>query len=203
MSVSISEDGDKIAVKSPYNDEFIRQAKQLGGFWRNGAWNFLKPAEKPVRDLLIKIYGTDGSPAKMVSIEVDVDDIFNGGSEIIVAGKTVVKKRSRDHAPALNGAFVTTGSFEEYGGSAKYPNITYREGTRLHVSSVPVSVAKQMATEYESLVILDDDTGGDSDPSEFETQLIRCLNELNSDRLSLILDLVDDIRDFTLFRGSD
>jgi hypothetical protein len=66
MSVStrINEVG-RFAVKTPYNREWVAEAKLWGGRWNpeTKEWHFDTAAEDNVRRLLVDIYGTDGSDA--------------------------------------------------------------------------------------------------------------------------------------------
>ena len=58
IAITVTERRDYIDVKSPFNEDFIADAKELGGRWDGGdrVWRFRRDLREHVYDLLFDHY---------------------------------------------------------------------------------------------------------------------------------------------------
>jgi len=70
-AVLITDQGDQIAVRSPYSTVFHRTAKTLAGRWKAPHWVFPAEQREMVQAALRLVYGEDGSgPVKRVRLRI-------------------------------------------------------------------------------------------------------------------------------------
>lgn len=195
MTVKVNTIGSEIVVNSPYDAQFVKFARELGGrFDRStSAWRFNSRYESQVREALTAIYGTDGTPVPTVTLHVHLDHL--GGremdNELRVGGRAVLYKSGRDVAPrVLAGAAIIAGALKSYGGSGKYPQITYEDGTVLEVLDVPQTIAAQLAERNPDAyqVVIEDAPTNALTPAE--QSLADALSQLTPDRLALVLQTI-------------
>ena len=127
-----------VTVESPYNPNFPKRARALGGKWKAPLWIFDARDEKRVRDLCIEIYGTDGSSPELVSIRVTVEESdYSYEKSFYVAGVQVARSFDRDSGARLgDGVVLLKGGFGS-AGSRKNPTITVDAGTIFELRDVP------------------------------------------------------------------
>ena len=149
MSVTITNENNKLVVRSPYHPDFPHGAKRLGGRWVNGAWSFdLRDADR-VRELCRDIYGTDGDISEpTVTLRASWPD---GGQEydgaVYVAGRQVARARDRDSGAALgDGIIVLAGGFGS-GGSRKNWTTDIQKSTVIEIRDVPLAMAEKAVAE--------------------------------------------------------
>lgn len=117
--IEVSVSTDKVSIESPYNVLFVEGAKKLGGIWRSPAWVFDARDEARARDLLQRVYGTDGSTSPdWVTLRVR----WPAGQSvkkdsIVVGGRVVARARSRDSGATLGVGVVLLGGGFDSGGS--------------------------------------------------------------------------------------
>ena len=147
MKVTI--ENGKIKVESAYNKEWVKRAKELGGRWNAPCWVLPEENEELVREALMNIYGEDGRPVEMVTVDIAFGTDENFHDDIVVAGKTIARRRYRDSNVMFeNGAVLVSGGFDERGGSAKYPMIgTPHENTVIRIS-VPKNMLDKINRPY-------------------------------------------------------
>jgi hypothetical protein len=63
--ISLRKENNEIVVVVPFNEDFIKSAKNLQGKWNSekNAWIFDENLEEHVKNLLIKVYGVTGEDA--------------------------------------------------------------------------------------------------------------------------------------------
>jgi aryl carrier-like protein len=132
-------------VKSEYNENWIKQARKLGGTWQpsDTEWSFDILYKERVKAVLIKIFGFDGeSPIQTVTIRHKVPAILDQEKEYVAYGRTLVWRSSRDYQVSTGkDVIIHSGDFRSSGGSAKYPAIGYWDGdVILEIRNVPVSL---------------------------------------------------------------
>ena len=140
----IREDG-KIKVACSYSTQFIKKAHELGGKWAKPYWVFDDKVRDALDKALLKIYGEGLSPTERVEIEIDLDNYNNGDYDnLVFRGLTLVSRPARDASVRLaSQVYVKEGGFKNRGGSAKYPMVTWEDGTVI-VASVPVTLASEL-----------------------------------------------------------
>ncbi len=130
-NIEITQTADgKISVLSPYNADFPADAKRLGGRWSGQRWVFPGHAAAEVRALVIEHYGTDGqTDVELVTIEVRIKGWAINDTSFPIAGIPIARVFDRDGGAKLGeGVVVVSGGFSS-GGSKRYPNVTWSEGT--------------------------------------------------------------------------
>jgi hypothetical protein len=155
--VTISTDGARLALRSPFHPDFPPQAWALGGNYDGDRWLFDSRDEQRVYDLAMAVYGTDGRPVERVTVRLDLDAYDRHGNTMFLAGREVLNKPHRDQTPRLGrGVIVAEGELCSYGGSMRYPSITWEPGTVLEVRDLPASLVRATIDNGEAgLVILD------------------------------------------------
>lgn len=145
--IKVTRQGQQVRVTSPFHPEMVAQAPTLGGRWESTPreWAFDARDEQRVRELLVSIYGTDGSgPVPTVTVRHRITGY--GGlhdsakQELWLLGRLVAQRRFRDAPVQLGaGVVVVEGKFPGRGGSAKYPAID-GDGVVLEIRDVPASL---------------------------------------------------------------
>lgn len=147
IDIKKNEAQDKIFVTAPYHPEFPSKAKMLGGKYDGDYWTFSALDEGRVRDLLTNIFGTDGEPVQVVTVQVDASRVKTNQSELWALGRLIVARYARDFRVKLGKDVVlVSGQFARSGGSAKYPEIGPNDAV-LEVRNVPVALAMKAQGE--------------------------------------------------------
>lgn len=143
MEIDIQIDGGKLLLASPYHPDFPAEARKLGGrFDRDGGktWVFDARDEDRVRALCVRIFGTDGSPAELVTIRLDPERLAYGESEIWLCGRKIAWRPGRDDEVRLgDGVILISGGFPGSGGSRQYPRLQPKAGTILEIRDLPAA----------------------------------------------------------------
>lgn len=165
--ISISTDGGKCRVKSPYHPEFVTVARGRNGRWSSPHWIFDGRDEAGLRDECRRIYGTDGTPVSCVDCRVDVYDGMDfSGPSWVALGRVLVERKGRDDRAKLGeGVVVIQGGFPSWGGSVKNPRPNADSGTILEVRDVPVELARRWAAEHTGVTILEPETPAAPEPA--------------------------------------
>ena len=144
MSVSITVDGGKLTVRSPFHPDWPPAARDLGGDWRGGVWVFDARDKARVRELAREVYGSDGSPdpAGTVTVRIPVDDVSGerGGrpATLYRLGRLIASRYGRDDKPRLGeGVVLVSGGWLGSAGSHNYIQLGPQEGTIVEVRGVP------------------------------------------------------------------
>lgn len=141
--MKITKDDSYIYTTTDYSNEFVIGARKLNGRWTGSQWKFDVRHEDKVRNLLLEVYGEDGTDTEVDYVTVKVDasaycDEMGYIREIDLFGKSLVYRPGRDSKVKLHDSVVVTkGGFPSSGGSAKNPRLSPYEGTELEVLDVP------------------------------------------------------------------
>ena len=151
MNISIKpseKNQNVVCLVAPYHPSLPASARDIGGKWSGSYWWFDKRDEQRVRDLAIRIYGTDGSQnSDTVTVRVDASG-FSGEREIFSLGRQIVSRISRDNRVRLgDGVILESGSFASSGGSRNNPCIGSNNAI-LIVRDVPRALANEKIQEY-------------------------------------------------------
>jgi len=143
--IRTSNRGDIVTVVAPFNEVFIRKAKELGGRWdaHEGWWYFPADLTPQVRDLVVDVYGDDGTgPICTVDIEFE-ESSWRHGKDFMFAGRPIVKAWGRDSgaAPVL-GVSILAGEITT-GGSVKNWTVRVKDGTIVRMRGVPLRAAEK------------------------------------------------------------
>lgn len=142
-TVNMKNGEQKVKLESPFHPDMSREARAIGGDWNGGAkaWYFDVRDEQRVRNLAIKLFGTDGSaPIDLVDVRVTLSG--RGSQEEWRFGRLLAKRWSRDAPVSLgDGVVVIEGQFSKSGGSRNYPRVDWiGDSITLEVRDVPRSM---------------------------------------------------------------
>jgi len=145
MSVTVTTANGKTSVKSPFDREFVTEAKTIGGRWdaANKAWTFDARDEDRVRDLCRQVYGTDGNPvdtSDLVTVRVRLadheGDKWDNAAKF--AGQRIAHRPGRDEDVRLAANVVLIqGKLAPSGGSMRYPLINAADDVIVEVRDIP------------------------------------------------------------------
>ena len=156
----------QLAVVCPYSPLFPSKAKLLGGRFENkygGAptWYFDPRDEAKVREILVTIYGTDGTATgDLLTIRASakvLEKLGGKDTEYWLAGRQVARVTGRDSGARLgDGVVLVRGGFSA--GSMKYPTIGFKDGTVVEIRDVPRAAAEKAFETYHGVTLLDADS---------------------------------------------
>jgi hypothetical protein len=149
MNVQITVNGSTVAVKSPYNSEFVTTAKRYGGKWKGGQWVFDARDEERVRALCQKVYGTDGLSKDLCTIRAKFyisDAVCCGPIEI--SGRTIARAWGRDSGAKLGeGVVLLEGRFSSGGSMKNWETTVGNAGAVVLVRDFPRATAEKLIAE--------------------------------------------------------
>ena len=149
MKIETSE--TKVKVYSPFNREFINEAKKLNGKWDGSAWVFDPRDEQRVRDICKDIYGYGYSVDNAVTVQVKYSRINE--QALWRFGRKILERGARDWNVKLgDNVVIVSGSFGSSGGSRRYPVIGASVGDDpvvLEIRNVPRPMVDNDGGEYE------------------------------------------------------
>jgi len=143
-NITINNDGKQVILTSPYHPDLPALARSAGGDWRKPNWVFDARDEQRVRDLCVKVYGTDGSVAELVDVKVTFgEDYYEPKGPIFLLGRQIATAFGRDSGARLGtGVIVEEGGFVS-SGSAKNWATQAKDGTIILLRDVPKSLIDQ------------------------------------------------------------
>ncbi len=146
QTVNITQTANTIIVDSPYDPEFVLQAKGLGGQWDSRRWSFDIRDAARVRDLCLHVFGSAGDAAEQtVSLRVTVKagtSIQQG--PLRLAGREIAAARGRDTGARHGvGVVLVAGRFGS-GGSVKNWSTTCTKGATVIVRDMPAAMADRL-----------------------------------------------------------
>jgi hypothetical protein len=144
MTVNISVNDDRLLVSSPYNEAFRKAARDLNARWDGNTWSFDRRDERRVRDLCLRLYGTDGATqAATVTLRVRLGNTCAGAADL--GGRPLAYRATRDESVTVgDGVVVIEGGFPRSGGSRASPALSPRPGTVLEVRDFPLPLARDL-----------------------------------------------------------
>jgi hypothetical protein len=154
-AICLINEGGQLRVRSPYHPAFRTGAKQLGGRWDNERkeWVFDARLNDDVRDLLIRIYGWDGTyPVRVANVLLILDKLpedWQWSQSLWLLGRELAWRPARDAEVEVGDSVsVKTGGFPPSGGSRKHPSLKWKKGTILQVLDVPVAKIQTVREKY-------------------------------------------------------
>ena len=156
--IGVTSASGRVFVASPYNANFVNEARALNGQFNRstGCWDFAQRDEKRVREALIKVYGTDGTPGPVLTIRTTPTLCDKPTkTSLFLCGREVAFVRSRDGGAKLgDDVVIVAGGFFSTG-SMKYPAIGFKDGTIFELRDVPEGLARKLHEEYHGVDLLD------------------------------------------------
>lgn len=154
--VKLTNGTDRLWLTTPYNHEFARAARDLGGKWQaqSRVWSFDPRDGHRIAQVCRDIYGydwlsLDASTLKTVRLTLRPDhrkvDQLTTSTELWACGRQVLKRWRRDEAVKLGESVVLlSGGFRQSGGSVRYPAIGLpKDNTVLLIRDVPPAMAER------------------------------------------------------------
>lgn len=107
MYVSVSCKNNKIYVKSPYNEDFVRRARTLSGRWDGQSWVFPKAVESEVKKALLRIYGENGAKFARFTVDVAIPSELFKAKQYYALGRFIVANRYGNAVPGEDVALLS------------------------------------------------------------------------------------------------
>lgn len=144
--IKIIKKKNKIEAVSPYHPKLPKEARKLGGNWDNSKlkWIFDFQDEIKVRNLYIKIYGTDGiiNLFELVTVKVTIlEDWESCKQGLYLYGREIAKAFSRDSGVKIGPGIIILGEVRS-GGSRKNWKTIVEKGTILEIRDIPKKIYK-------------------------------------------------------------
>lgn len=159
----VPSNGSRIAVYTPYNADFVKQARNAGGKWNNSAWVFPAEQSEAVRAILRDVYGEDDAPVPTVRLRVlDFNSSVDtgGNKEVVIAGRQIARIFDRDSGARLGPDIVVLKGEFNSGGSRNPPCISAKSDTVFDILRCPEPKARALATSHAKFfrIVADDGT---------------------------------------------
>lgn len=151
------EDG-RAHVYTPYNKDFVKAIKGIGGAkWNGKAWVVPENTVDAVREIMQDVYGeTDISVTDKVEIKITfTDDVFAHNSAVTMFGKTIAKAFSRDSGAKVGDDVAFIKGAPKSAGSAKNWGTEVPQGSACVVSNVPRAMLERELPENIEIEVLE------------------------------------------------
>lgn len=145
MKVSIKNINGTIQVYTPFNSEFVAEAKKITGTF-NGeqkCWCFDERNLDLVKKILLSIYGTDGQEQQSVDVEITVKKTIKSElSPVCLAGREIASARDKNSGARIGNNISFVKDSPTSGGSAKYWTTEIPEGAVFRIFDLPSGATK-------------------------------------------------------------
>lgn len=142
--IEIMNRNGKIAVKSPYQPDFVDFARKINGKFDRGnkVWVFDARDQSKVETALQKIYGYGAKRFVDRRIKITPDGVYDE-NPLWLYGRQIANRFARDSAVRLGeGVIILKGEFTGSAGSSKYPELIGSRGKPviLLIRDIPYSL---------------------------------------------------------------
>jgi len=141
----------RACLKSPYNPEFVKRVKLMGGRWNPDGqyWHVDEGLLEDLRALLREVYGMDDlteGKQETVTVELTFKDSYEKRTApVIIFGRTVASAFGRDTGARVGDGVVFTKGAPQSGGSRANWCTCIPEGCVVKMLNVPVAALKMEA----------------------------------------------------------
>lgn len=191
MDVKTTIKDGKMRIKSPYSKAFIARIKELGGSWESYCWVVDARQEKRVRELLLDVYGEDGTgapPTDLVNLRLTGTawDDSSSVDEWSFCGRTIVRRRQRDEEVSFGpGVVVVDAKFPHSGGSTKFPSVDCRTETPIfELYDVPRALYERMK-DTKGVELLQDTDSAELKIAKLKAERDKLMARINQINLEL------------------
>lgn len=157
IKVKINEETGKAGIYTPYNPEFVKLIKNIGGArWNGECWVIPATEIDVARDYMLDVYGeSDISVGENVTIKITAKEtISKERSDVVFANKILARAWSRDGGARV-GTDVTLldGEIDSGGSRNRWDSVVY-EGAVFLLRNVNVKVLeKEDQSKFEIEII--------------------------------------------------
>ena len=147
--LKIMKENGRIEVYTPYNADFVKAIKQIGGARFNGGkkcWMVSADYIEDVREIMTRIYGhSDQTIAETVDVRIEFEDDYQSeyNSDIRIGNQTVCYATGRDSGAKVGVNAVLVDGRMTSGGSAKYWRTCVSNGSVFKIKGVTKSVLER------------------------------------------------------------
>jgi hypothetical protein len=145
-SVKIDTVDGKLAVTTPYDGDFVRRARKLGGKWDGKAWLFMLPIRAQVEEALSDCYGysvdrTEDRLTLRVTVHVD---LHGSDGPVKFGPYTLARAWGRDSGARPGEDVALIEGRIRSGGSRKNWGAHVDAGSVFIIGNVPLTVAEKL-----------------------------------------------------------
>lgn len=155
---AITIENDQAKIYTPYNSEFVKIIKKMGGKWDRADQAWVVPADliDNVRDTMRQVYGRDDRPAKLVNVKVTCKETLIGyTSGIELFGRSICRAYGRDSGATLSdGVSFIAGDYSS-GGSMKNWKTYINSGSVFIVRDIPESALDIIDDDYKDSITVE------------------------------------------------
>lgn len=145
--VKVEDKGDTIVVDTPFDPEFVREARRLGGKWNGSAWVFPKVMKGYVKEALDRIYGETGEgPVEVVDVRIKIDPFLDENKSLWMFNKEVFRVNSARTVSKGKGIAVVSGDVPERISTNTISGLKDK-GIEVVIPNVPKALADKYAQQ--------------------------------------------------------
>lgn len=135
--IKVEKIDNKLAITSPYNENFIQRMRKLNGKFDKDtkAWLVDDDLQEQVNKALLVCYNYDATGTMdEITIEYKAADFYDEESgKVKIGGKSTVYRENRGSEVDLIKTAIVKGQFPRRGGSTKYPAVFDKDKERANV----------------------------------------------------------------------
>lgn len=167
----------KAYIYTPYNNDFVRRVKLLGGRWNASkrCWTIDERDVQDVRNAMREVYGRDDMPVtETVDVELTfVETVEERCAPVTIMGRTIASAFGRDSCAKIGDDVMFTAGAPESTGSAKNWYTTIPAGCVVKLVRLPKAMAESSVPDGVKVRILGEEVNRDELLAEKEKLLAR------------------------------
>lgn len=156
----------KAYIYTPYNNDFVKRVKLLGGRWNapKRCWTVDERDVQDVRNAMREVYGRDDMPVtETVDVELTFDETVEAyHAPVTIMGRTIASAFGRDSGARIGDDVMFVSGAPESTGSAKNWYTTVPAGCVVKLARLPKAMAESSVPDGVKVRIL----GADVDHAE-------------------------------------
>lgn len=183
LNYRIDVESGKAIVTSPYNPEFVKKVKLMGGKWDAGkrVWKVDEGLIEDVRSVMREVYGRDdrGELSGTCTVVVSFDEgVIRYRSPVTIFGRVIASAYGRDSGARVGEGCAFLDGRPESGGSMKNWYTVVPDGSRVKITGVPKCLLSESLPDGVSFTVVDDEINREALLEEKEN-LLKRLKEID------------------------
>lgn len=171
-------------VYTPYNPDFVKAIKKIGGAkWdrEKRCWAVPESAVDAAREIMKNVYGyNDNTPNETVKVRVKViNELNEWGSDVVLFGKVLSHATGRDSGARIGDDVVYIKGGATSGGSAKNWDSEVKAGSEIILSNVNKNLYDNAEPNEDIVVELITETVDKAKLIEEKERLLKRIEEIN------------------------